>query len=85
MYNGCVIEEKIGRLTKYHLISIHNRLRILCPWCHQKGFTFKKAVDLKQHIKANHKSILKEAPADCFVEPSCFLVVMISQRLYKSH
>ena len=57
---------------KYHVSSVHDRLKVICAWCERKELSFRKAVDLKAHMKSNHKSIMRDAPADCFGEPSCF-------------
>lgn len=57
---------------KYHLLAVHDRLRILCPWCQGKELTFRKAVDFKQHVKTSHKSVRREASSDAFGEPNCF-------------
>ena len=36
--------------------------------------TFRKAVDLKLHIKAVHKTVRRDAPSDAFGEPACFWI-----------
>ena len=57
---------------KNHMSSVHDRLKVVCVWCEGKELSFRKAVDLKKHIKLNHRSVLREAPEDCFGEPNCF-------------
>lgn len=57
---------------KHHLSSVHHRLTVICPWCPQKESTFRKAVDLKAHVRSSHKSIYRESSADYFGEPNCF-------------
>ena len=57
---------------KHHLTSIHDRLKLVCAWCEGRELTFRKAVDLKLHVKTNHKIIFREAPSDCFGEPNSF-------------
>ena len=59
---------------KHHLISAHDRLRIVCPWCLGRETTFRKAVDLKLHIKNAHKTVRRDAPSDAFGEPACFWI-----------
>ena len=59
---------------KHHLISAHDRLRIVCPWCLGREMTFCKAVDLKLHIKAAHKRVRRDVPSDAFGEPACFWI-----------
>ena len=59
---------------KHHLISAHDRLRIVCPWCLGRETTFRKAVDLKIHIKNAHKTVRRDAPSDAFGEPACFWI-----------
>ena len=57
---------------KHHLTSIHDRLKLVWAWCERRELTFRKAVDLKLHVKTNHKIIFREAPSDCFGEPNSF-------------
>ena len=57
---------------KHHMSSVHDRLKIICVWCEGKELSFRKAVDLKVHMKSNHKSIMRDAPTDTFGEPNCF-------------
>ena len=57
---------------KYHVSSVHDRLKVIYAWCEGKELSFRKVVDLKAHMKSNHKSIMRDDPADCFGEPSCF-------------
>ena len=59
---------------KHHLVSVHDRLRIVCPWCLGRETTFRKAVDLKLHIKNAHKTVRRDAPSDAFGEPACFWI-----------
>ena len=59
---------------KHHLVSAHDRLRIMCPWCLGRETTFRKAVDLKLHIKNAHKTVRRDAPSDAFGEPACFWI-----------
>ena len=66
---------------KHHLISAHDRLCIVCPWCLGRETTFRKAVDLKLHIKNAHKTVRRDAPSDAFGEPACFWI-SISPRDY---
>ena len=44
----------------------------MCPWCLGRETTFRKAVDLKLHIKNAHKTVRRDAPSDAFGEPACF-------------
>ena len=68
----CEKKEDRKSNLKYHMSSVHDRLKVICSWCEGKELSFRKAVDLKAHMKSNHKSIMRDAPADCFGEPSCF-------------
>ena len=54
------------------MTNVHGRLKVICAWCDGKERVFRKAVDLKDHIKTAHKTILREPPPDSFGEPGCF-------------
>ena len=68
----CKHQENRKSDLKYHLSSIHDRLKLVCAWCEGRELTFRKAVDLKLHVKANHHNIFRDAPSDCFGEPNSF-------------
>lgn len=70
----CNHVENVKADLKQHVISIHDRLRVICPWCTGKELSFRKAVDFKQHVKSNHKAIRRDAPSDTFGEPACFWI-----------
>ena len=46
----------------------------MCPWCLGRETTFRKAVDLKQHIKYAHKTVRRDTRSDAFGEPACFWI-----------
>ncbi|MEW8545336.1 MAG: hypothetical protein AB2693_17580 [Candidatus Thiodiazotropha sp.] len=68
----CNRKEAQKRDLKNHVISVHERLKVVCAWCDAKEITFRKAVDLKTHVKSQHKSVYHDAPRDCFGEPGSF-------------
>ena len=70
---------------KYHVSSVHDRLKVICAWCEGKELSFRKAVDLKAHMKSNHKSIMRNAPADCFGGTELLLSSETPQRLREGH
>ena len=68
----CQTKESRKSDLKNHMVSIHDRFKIICPWCFGKELTFRKPIDLKTHVKANHKQTRWDAPDDCFGEPNSF-------------
>ena len=66
----CQTKERRKSDPKYHMVSIHDRLKIICPWCFGKEWTFRNAIDLKTHVKTNHKQTRRYALYDCFGEPN---------------
>lgn len=68
----CGQKERVKAELKRHLLSQHDRLRLVCVWCRGKELYYRKAVDLKQHVKDVHRQVYRDAPAECFGEPGCF-------------
>lgn len=68
---------------KYHLTSIHDRLRVLCAWCPGKELYYRRAVDLRSHVKSSHKDIFTAAPLDAFGEPNGFWLAKYPQDYIK--
>ncbi len=56
---------------KLHLISTHQRLRVICAWCKGEERWYRRAVDLRDHVRKTHPAIFHETK-ESLGEPNCF-------------
>ncbi|KAL3881534.1 hypothetical protein ACJMK2_027966 [Sinanodonta woodiana] len=73
----CTAEFSSKRDLKAHLAAPpHDRMRVICPWCHLEEKCYKKINDLKKHACRQHRLDIKGLPEDYFGEPNGFYLAL---------
>ncbi|CAC5415764.1 unnamed protein product [Mytilus coruscus] len=68
----CPLSFKTRRQLKNHLASApHKRLSLICVWCPEEK-SYRRMVDLKEHITANHRSKIELLPYSFLSENNGF-------------
>ena len=68
----CPLTFKTRRQLKNHLAAApHKRLSVICVWCPEEK-TYRRMVDLKEHIMTNHRSKIELMPNSFLTENNGF-------------
>ncbi|CAC5426212.1 unnamed protein product [Mytilus coruscus] len=68
----CLMTFRTRRQLKNHLAAApHKRLSVICVWCPKKK-TYRRMVDLKEHVMANHRSKIELMPYSFLSENNGF-------------